>query len=151
MKFSTSTNIDQSHRLMQCGLDANTADMLWRRVYDPISDSYEYKEHLLVMKYDTAKTIYGEKDVTPAWGLSVLLALMPETITQGKTIFYLDFAPYDNKGWGFGYFNSTGIRSIKGLTNPCDPIEAAVRLIEWLKGNGYSLNTIIDSDNEKEN
>lgn len=138
---SIATSKDQSERLKQCGVSENTADMVWRKNYDPASESvYTESEQLCVMSYDTAKMIYGEDYVTPAWSLSRLIKFMPPTIQHGKTIYYLDFAPYENKGWGYGYFNAEGIRSIKGLTHPCDPIEASVRLIEWLKGNNYDIN-----------
>ncbi len=135
------TNKDQSERLKQCGVSEDTADMVWRKNYDPTSESgYGESEQLCVMTFCTAKILYGEAFITPAWSLSRLLALMPPTIRQGNTTYYLDFAPYESKGWGFGYFNAEGVRSIKGLTHPCDPIEASVRLIEWLKGNGYDIN-----------
>lgn len=135
------TNKDQSERLKVCGVSEDLADMVWRKNYDPTSESgYGESEQLCVMSYSTAKILYGEAFIAPVWSLSRLLVLMPPTIQKGKTFYYLDFAPYESKGWGFGYFNAEGIRSIKGLTQPCDPIEASVRLIEWLKGNGYHLN-----------
>ncbi|MBD5357417.1 MAG: hypothetical protein HDR88_10505 [Bacteroides sp.] len=136
-----STNKDQSERLKQCGVSEDTADMVWRKNYDPTTETGDSEsEQLCAMSYDSAKILYGEAFITPAWSLSRLIALMPPAIQHGNTIYYLDFAPYPRKGWGFGYFNAEGVRSIKGLTPPCDPIEASVRLIEWLKGNGYNLN-----------
>ncbi len=136
-----STNKDQSERLIRCGVCAETADMVWRKNYDPCSESDNTKsEQLCVMSYNTARILYGENFVTPTWSLSRLLAFMPTTIQKGKAVYYLDFVPYGNKGWGFGYFNGDGIRTIKGLTQPSDPIEASVCLIEWLNSNGYELN-----------
>lgn len=138
---SIATSKDQSERLKQFGVSEDTADMVWRKNYDPATESAnDESEQLCVMSYNTAKVIYGEAFITPAWSLSRLLALMPTTIQQGKTTYYLDFAPCEDKGWGFGYFNAEGVRSIKGLTHPCDPIEASVRLIGWLKCKGHDIN-----------
>ena len=115
--------------------------MVWRKNYDPTTETGDSEsEQLCAMSYDSAKILYGEAFINPAWSLSRLIALMPPTIQYGNTIHYLDFAPYPRKGWGYGYFSINGVRSIKGLTHPCDPIEASVRLIEWLKGNGYDIN-----------
>lgn len=136
-----STSKDQSERLIRCGVCVKTADMVWRKNYDLCSESANTEsEQLCVMSFSTAKILYGEDFITPAWSLSRLLALLPTTIQKGNTIYYLDFAPYEDKGWGMAYFNSEGIRTIKGLTHPSDPIEASVCLIEWLKSNGYELN-----------
>lgn len=149
MKSTIATDEQQSERLIKCGLNPQTADMGRHEVYEPTCPPSRagYKE-LRAMDYSSMELIYGKDDVVPAWSLSRLLALMPTTINKGKTIYYLDFAPYEDKGWGFGYYNADGITSVKGLTHPSDPIEASVRLIEWLLDNGYSLNDITSGKDE---
>ncbi len=152
MNTHISTDESQADRLIQCGVSPSTADMGWREIIDPfVEKGGSIGKELRAMKYESMVVIYGEDAITPAWSLSRLLALMPTTINVGGKPYYLDFAPYENKGWGFGYFNADGVKSIKGLTHPSDPIESAVCLIEWLNGNEYSLNLINDLDNEKEN
>ena len=147
MKFRKSTNLEQAQRLLNCGVKESTADMSWRELIDRVQMKYEADGvTLCTLPYKEAALIYGEDGITPAWSLSALLAMLPSCIQHGKTEYYLDFAPYKDKGWGIGYFSTEGVRSIKGLTQPAYPIEACVRAIEWLCRNNYTLN---DTTNEK--
>ncbi|MCX4277836.1 hypothetical protein EEL34_14215 [Muribaculaceae bacterium Isolate-039 (Harlan)] len=145
MKFRKSTNLEQAQRLLNCGVKESTADMSWRELIDRAQMTHEADGvTLCTLPYKEAALIYGEDGITPAWSLSALLSMLPSCIQHGKTEYYLDFAPYEDKGWGIGYFSNEGVRSIKGLTQPAYPIEACVRAIEWLYRNNYALNNTTD-------
>lgn len=124
-KYQIYTTPQQSERLVDCGVDTNTADFAY---HVDTKDTFQH---------DWNTGSYGH--TIPVWSLSALIGLLPETITRGKETYYLDFAPYDGKGWGIGYFSTEGIRSIKGLTRPADPIETCVCAIEWVTRNDYKL------------
>lgn len=125
-KYQIYTTPEQSERLMNCRININTADFAYH------TDTRDTFQH------DWNTGSYG--NTIPMWSLSALIALLPETLNRGRKTYYLDFAPYDGKGWGIGYFSTEGIRSIKGLTRPADPIETCVCAIEWLVRNDYQLN-----------
>ena len=132
------TDMCQSARLRKCGVPLETADMTWRDMGDPYDHSEDTTPMLIGLNYSDALIIYGDRS-NPAWSLPSLLALIPTSISVGKTEYFLDFAPYEDKGWGMGYFNANGIKSVRGLTRPSDPIEACVSMIEWLLRNGHKL------------
>lgn len=145
MKFRKSTDLEQAQRLLNCGVKESTADMSWRELIDRAKMTHETDGvTLCTLPYKEATLIYGEDGITPAWSLSALLAMLPSCIQHGKTEYYLDFSPYENMGWGIGYFSTEGVRSIKGLVHPTYPIEACVRAIEWLCRNNYTLNNATD-------
>ena len=62
------TNIKQSKKLVELGLDVNTADMCW-------STANPGLEVLLAFPFTDADNTYGDK--IPAWSLSALLELLP--------------------------------------------------------------------------
>ena len=137
-KVNIATSIEQSHRLISCGVDLSTADMVWTK-WD--NDGEELTQ-LSVL--DESAYEMGCLNPVEAWSLSALLALLPTTIKRGNTEYYLDLAPYGHKSWkwGLGYFSTEGIRTVKMLTRATDPVEACVEAIVWLLENGYKLNDV---------
>lgn len=123
-----STTQEQSNRLLQCGVLADTADMLG---IEP-DYGYECEPWSSMQGQDT-------RGYFPAWSLSALLGLLPDIITYrgyqwgmfitklSKDCVCISYARWDN-------FNST-IGHLSGHV-----IEACVKAIEWLTANGYKLN-----------
>ena len=78
------TSLEQSKKLIELGLDANTADMCYRIVaYNP-NDTHVYQPYCFVGTL--------ESDI-PAWSLSALLDVLPLEIethkqTDGHKIYY---------------------------------------------------------------
>ena len=102
------TSLEQSKKLMELGIDVNTADMYWwysgRRYYVESMDDDDFNK---------------ESDV-PAWSLSALLELIPERIPGTKLVIK----------WDGSYY-------IEGRDCLCDnAIDAAFEMICWLKENG---------------
>lgn len=129
MKTKISTTQDQSARLLQCGVSADTADMIG---VEP-GYGYECEPWSSMQGHDT-------RGYFPAWSLSRLLTLLPFKIHSGKYEYWLDIAPINyGKQWSIGYYCMEKPKVIKGLTHTDNLIECAVQEIEWLSDNGYKL------------
>lgn len=131
MERQIATNKDQSARLLQCGVPAESADMTLSYCkggfYELMATPFHYG-------------CFNEEDA-PAWSLSALLGLLPFKIHSGKYEYWLDIAPMDyGRQWSIGYYCMEKPRVIKGLTHTDSLIECAVQEIEWLTSNGYKLN-----------
>lgn len=125
MKTNIATTIQQSERLLRCGVSADTADMFYQT---PITVSQKATREDILLERKADETLFDTD--TPAWSLSALLTkVLPHNISVDK---------YKYKGateYEVGcYF--TGHRD-KIAFNAPDPIEACVQLIEWLTTNGY--------------
>lgn len=116
------TTIEQSKKLVELGLDTNTADMWWQegRVGpEPVIGNYAL--HIQCMKDCDYRKIHKTL-ISPAWSLGALLELMPESyqLTSNK----------DNK-YQFMLIN-----------NPKPdwfdtPFESVYNMVCWLLENGY--------------
>lgn len=131
MERQIATNKDQSARLLQCGVPAESADMTLSYCkggfYELMATPFHYG-------------CFNEEDA-PAWSLSTLLGLLPFKIHSGKYEYWLDIAPMDyGRQWSIGYYCMDKPRVIKGLTHTDSLIECAVQEIEWITSNGYKLN-----------
>ena len=143
MKLQIATNPEQSRRLIACGVNPDSADMLL------------YNNALSVQVRGLGKT---PNCATPAWSLSALLELLPKhlddfPLTKWRPPFI------ENEIWEMdspGVLNgdvklySTGRYWIVDydwdgfsgtLPQSESPIEAVVLAIELLHTNGYTLNT----------
>ena len=132
MKHQIATTNEQSRRLIACGVDPNTADMCyvggWKDVCAiPFSKC--------------------NKEDTPAWSLSTLLALLPTEIKEDSD-YYDEICNYGlliypyMQGWqiDYQYCEYDECHCLK-CVHGSDLIEACVKAIEWLTANGYTLNT----------
>lgn len=127
------TTQNQSARLLQCGVSADTADMA----------RYE-DDRVPMMPWDWTTGSYG--GTFPAWSLSALLGLLPASITDGNDIYFqLQLTAYPHEEdcykWDLSYYSIEGEISLLYIEAP-DPIEATVRMIEQLTNNGYKLNEL---------
>lgn len=122
------TSIEQSQKLIELGIDVNTADMMWDD-WSLIDEGWK----LNVGYYPEIEKAYGRK-CYPAWSLSALLGLMPKLYDE-------DFINdggcqpdlckgFDNNMWHVVY------RSTMYCTDwYCDPIDAAFDMVCWLLEN----------------
>ena len=132
MERQIATNQNQSARLLQCGVSADTADMIG---VEP-NYGYECEPWSSMQGHDT-------RGYFPAWSLSALLTLLPFKIHSCKYEYWLDVAPINfGTQWSIGYYCTEKPRTIKGLTHNENLIECAVQEIVWLTINGYKLNEI---------
>ncbi len=106
------TTIEQSKKLVELGIDVNTADMCYRIVaYNP-NDTHVYQPYCFVGTL--------ESDI-PAWSLSALLELFDDKAGIAKEY-----------GTWFAYDNGKS-----HCSKHCDnPLDAAFKMVCWLKENG---------------
>lgn len=116
MKTKICTSLEQSKKLIELGIDVNTADMHYSTW--TILNEGEY-----ILSPNQGETIeelqedYGNQ-VIPAWSLSALLRLMPNFNMFKRTI-------------------ECRIETTNHLIDKaCDPIDAAFEMVVWLKENG---------------
>lgn len=132
------TTLEQSKRLMELGLDVNTANLCWRNDYQEgwYMDIHPYSS-VIVPKYS-----YNKKEdvLLPAWSLSSLLDLMPNTISikageHSAYFYHLD--------WQFANDNSLryvghdgkcliDVYSDHDDDNYKDSIDTAFEMVCWL-------------------
>lgn len=162
MNTQIATTTHQSHRLIACGVDPNSADMSVRIFKEPYGDDMAWHTpKLLTLPYDEARTIYGDEEITPAWSLSALLALLPDGDGQVIKFIYNPFGedrslielsnPIELSGDVKLYRNDSGYWIVDydwdgfqgTLPQDKDPIEAVVQAIELLHANNVSLNSPI--------
>ena len=99
------TSIEQSKKLIELGVDVNTADMY----YDVNSYGIQDKPEVAIGKV-------WSKDI-PAWSLTALIGLMPK--------FSLEKGISNNAGYLLCYNYNT--------TYDDEPVDAAFEMICWLK------------------
>lgn len=156
MTTNIATTPSQSRRLLKCGVDPNTADMSWVRGAANVSDGNLSLHPYRRMQRINWQSMRGRSEITPAWSLSALLALLPEKIEDG---YWLTIQKCNRGGnmpvhYGIAYFkckwdnpedisNSTitTLGRLKYFTDR-NLIEAVCKMIEWLTANNYKLNEI---------
>lgn len=106
------TDVEQSKKLIEEGINVNTADMFWE--YDHNTHTFNDVPKVLAVKnWDDP---YNKN--LPAWSLSALLGLMP-TFTLN--------------GYGNGQFNCRDERAdCYALLDTC-PLDVAFEMVVWLK------------------
>ena len=110
------TTIKQSQKLVELGIDVNSADIAWYSSY--AKDGYSIR--MLNDAYPL-EMIGEEHDEIPCWSLSALLELMPEKTGIAKD--YTDFY--------FCYNNSES----HSTNHYPKPLDAAFEMVVWLKEN----------------
>ena len=135
------TSIEQSQKLIELGIDVNTADMYWSLVN---------KNHPPIIGKYCAE--YGGMQL-PAWSLTALSKLIKseiygETIYGDTIIYKVDFRKYKltddvdlyQIAYGNIKFDEDGHDSFKDMINTGqkeDPVDAAFEMVDWLLLNGY--------------
>ena len=134
------TSIEQSEKLIELGIDVNTADMWYGVTYkkigredDDFGESIEYTE---LSKYPDIKENAYTKEGIPSWSLSALLDLMPK-------LYEFENDPDDGgcqpnlcKGWDNNQWHIVYRSSIYITEWYDNPIDAAFEMVCWLKENG---------------
>jgi hypothetical protein len=128
------TNIDQSKKLVELGIDVKTADMYWwdssKRYYIEAMDDGDFNE--------------AEGHI-PAWSLSALLNLMPSYLFEFERGIDLNIYPdLNGKGWHCIYMPNNIYNMPKDkfrqITSNDNPLDAAYEMVVWLLENNYINN-----------
>lgn len=108
------TSIDQSKKLIELGIDVNTADMVY--CIELYKEGWKYSNEA----YPIDGTLEG--DDIPAWSLAALLSVIPKSLIYTPSPFLK------------GYCCKNIENDIE--TYGDDSVDAAFEMIVWLKENG---------------
>ena len=109
------TTIEQSKKLIELGIDINTADIWYQHIGYSIIDGKEKPTYFPMVIRDNISD-----DDIPAWSLSALLELIPSSV-----FLYLKLVKWDES-----YY----IEHREMLYD--NPIDAVFEMVCWLKENG---------------
>ena len=135
------TSIEQSKKLMELGIDVNTADMFYADIL--VDGNHKYNLHPL--ESYGFKT-FGETklkkskhlDFIPVWSLSALLELIPPYLGEFKDGIDFGFSKAINGKWYSAYYiklDDNGLASFNKTVTGDTAIDAAFEMIVWLKEN----------------
>ncbi len=122
------TSIEQSKKLIELGIDVNTADM-----YYPNRTDIQYQDALPIgMKHNN----FLLAQEIPAWSLSALLGILPMHIIINGSIYKFSMVKGFNKNGEsyaikYNIFNTTFYLHLTNFYN--DPIDTCVEMVVWLK------------------
>lgn len=133
------TDIEQSKKLIELGIDVNTADMYWwstsKRSYIEAMDDGDFDE---------------TEGHIPAWSLTALMNLLPSEFTEkgeySETTYRIDIRKYAltddvdiyQIAYGNYHWYEDGSHSWKDMVNSGEKeelIDAVFQMIIWLKEN----------------
>lgn len=117
------TTPEQSKKLIELGLDIDTADMYW---------DFQETGYILI---SSELGYYQNDSEIPAWSLSALLKLMPEVKTEHGIM-----QPYLVGGAGRRFRFLCFYKITYNTQNYDEPINAAYEMIVWLLENGHIKN-----------
>lgn len=122
------TSIEQSKRLIELGIDVNSADMVYHKNLD---GTYNLRVVNNILEYDI-----------PAWSLSALLELMPSYLFEFERGIDLNLYPSINrKVWLCSYMpnviENMKTDKFKQITHADSLVDAVFDMIVWLKENNY--------------
>lgn len=140
MKTEIATSREQSARILQCGVPAESADMYYLvdtlHIGPTFPDVWQNKP----------------KEITPAWSLSRLLELLPKTIDidcypyRISIYFENPDEPVIGNQWCLFYKPIKNTEKSHYIDDvpmyASNLIECAVLMVEWLTKNNYKLNEI---------
>ena len=123
------TTIDQCKKLLDLGIDINTADLTVTNL--PLQDGSRFDFICCKLPNDTFSSITdGKSEKIPAWSLSALLELIPESIDDNT----VDFSQLKLTKKSVAYYYGDGTLRCGFLKD--NFINAAFDMVVWLKEKG---------------
>lgn len=93
IEFNTQicTTIEQSKRLLELGLDADTSDLSWvaMKLYDGVEIPEDERDYFLAKHEDDFFYNIHDVDCVPAWSLHRLIAMLPDFFSNLGRLFNL--------------------------------------------------------------
>lgn len=122
------TSVEQSEKLIELGIDVNTADMLW--TYDFVVDDINGLNVI-------SEQLKPEENDIPAWSLTALEQLMPFHIIENNNRYAFNQGKgLNKKGETYRFSYKTKYDSYLYETSTYNnPIDAAFEMVVWLKEN----------------
>lgn len=133
------TSLEQSKKLIELGIDINTADLT---VIDlPIQGGDRFKYISSKLPDNTFSSITdGKSEKIPAWSLSALLELMPPYLFEFERGIDLNIYPnLSGKAWHCSYMPNA-VENMKNdkfkqITSGDNLVDAAFEMVCWLLEN----------------
>jgi len=129
------TSIEQSKKLIELGIDVNTADMSYHPIMD--IDTMDFTKYLDIPSVIPFSEVKNSKvAMLPAWSLSALLGLMPFHIIENNRFGFYQVKGYNKQGetYRFGYKTNNDSFLFETSWHD-DVVDAAFEMICWLKEN----------------
>ena len=124
------TSIGQSKKLLELGIDVNTADMYWsHRVVDTM---VIYEPRVITLMPHANENI-------PAWSLSALLELIPPYLGEFSEGVDFGFGKAMNGKWYSAHYiqlDNSGLATFSKTVTGDTSVDAAFEMVVWLKENG---------------
>lgn len=137
------TDINQSKKLIELGIDINTADMFYADLL--VDDNHKYNLHPLesygFKTFEETKLKASEHlDFIPAWSLTSLIELMPPYLFEFERGIDLNiYRNLNGKGWHCSYMpnviENMKKDKFKQITNGDNAVDAAFEMVVWLLEN----------------
>lgn len=160
MTTNIATTKEQSARLLQCGVSAESADMHWHGAIVPRGGSLTsppepseewdlFNTPYWLIPEEKAKLMKDYNEIIPAWSLSTLLSFLPKEIDIDGYAYRISIyfenpdEPVIGNQWCLYYKPKKHNEKSRIDDVPMyalDLIECAVLMIEWLTANNYKLN-----------
>ena len=125
------TSQEQSKKLVELGIDANTADMY-----------YDCNSYGIQSKPEVAIGTVWSKDI-PAWSLAALIELLPNKIVVNNEKYFLHFTK--NKVEYIGIVTWDGQKSISAEAD--NLLDACYNIVVKLKNDGNYISVVPEKDN----
>lgn len=125
------TDVEQSKKLIEFGIDVNSADMHYVRqktdfMGKPVDGKWSDPKYGNPEKTNYIVQNFSSYEKLPTWSLSALLALMPVLDIDGEPVFF--WLTTGLETWYAEYVN-------EAIFDASNPIDAAFEMICWLKEN----------------
>lgn len=120
------TSIEQSKKLLELGLDANTADMFYS-IITSITTDEQIIGRIPMLKWDNMSSL----TYIPCWSVGALLKLLPDILIEGKA-----YCPVLYKANQYVITYQHGNIVFRSLYK-MDLIDSLVSMIIWLLENNH--------------
>lgn len=134
------TSLEQSKKLVELGLDVNTADMCWtNHLFNAFLSSWRI-ESTSPQEYKNLLDGFAVRGylIEPAWSLSALLELIPPYLGEFNDGIDFGFGKAMNGKWYSAhylqYFQNGDVDPVKTVTGDT-AVDAAFEMVCWLKEN----------------
>jgi len=125
------TDIEQSKKLIELGIDVNSADIHWQYI--------EEDNGQLQWFYFPKDFSINENESIPAWSFSALLELIPPYLGEFKDGIDFGLSKAMNSKWYSAHYiqlNNDGMATFNKTVTGDTAIDAAFQMVVWLKENG---------------
>ena len=145
IEFNTQicTTIEQSKRLLELGLDADTSDMCWlaKKLWgDDVEIPEGDRSYILSTDKDDSFCSRYDVDCVPAWSLHRLIVMLPNVIYTtilSVSINYPDIKLIDFEHNSIEYLSTSGCRMFHKNKGKHALYNNIIDCIEWLIQEGF--------------